>query len=92
MLGFLNVCESFPLVLTKITRHRKRSTEKNEGMPLRILVILVLFSYVSVSTKEQCGDSSAEFESAIILNICLESEVRLLIKLHFRYSVSSYRK
>ena len=33
-LDFLNVCESFTLVLTVITRHRTPSTEKNEGMQL----------------------------------------------------------
>ena len=34
LLDFLNVCGSFTLVLTKITRHRTPSTEKNEGMKL----------------------------------------------------------
>ena len=34
LLDFLNICESFTLVLTKIPRHRTPSTEKNEGMKL----------------------------------------------------------
>ena len=34
LLEFLNVCESFTLALTKITRDRTPSTEKNEGMQL----------------------------------------------------------
>ena len=34
-------------------------------------------SHVSVKKKEQYGESSAEFESAIILNIFLESEETL---------------
>ena len=34
LLDFLNICESFTLVLTKITRHRTPSTEKKEGMKL----------------------------------------------------------
>ena len=34
LLEFLNGGESFTLALTKITRHRTSSTEKNEGMQL----------------------------------------------------------
>ena len=34
-------------------------------------------SHVSVKKKEQYGGLCAEFESAIILNICLESEEML---------------
>ena len=34
MLEFLNVYESFTLVLTKITRHGTPSTERDEGMQL----------------------------------------------------------
>ena len=34
MLEFLNAYESFTLVLTKITRHRTPSTERDEGMQL----------------------------------------------------------
>ena len=88
MLEFLNVCESFTLVLTKIDRHRTPSTEKNEGMQLWILnFFLTMHSYVSVRTKEQYCGLCAEFKSAIILNICLESEEMLYPlthkKLHF---------
>ena len=57
MLEFRNVYESFVLVLTKITRHRIPSTERDEGMQLYILGLLVMRSYVSVRTKEQCGAS-----------------------------------
>ena len=34
VLEFLNVHESFTLVLTKITRHRTPLTERDEGMQL----------------------------------------------------------
>ena len=52
MLEFQNVCESFTLVLKKITWHRTPLAEKNKGMQLEILVILVMRSHISVSKKE----------------------------------------